>query len=403
MEKLSKNFIWLAAANIISSLFSITIFIYLARVLKPEAFGYLSYAQTLIFYLLNFVDLGLSIYGIREVSKNRVRAREYVSEIVSFKFLIAGLLFAAFLVTMFFSRNTLLLKILMAESALLLLTSALTTEWAFQGLEKMQMVFVSLATTTGLQLALIYTFVKGPNDLLKVPILYSLGTIPIILLFLRIFSFKPMLNALYLKNIKFYLSSSLVIWSISIFAQVYNGLDIVLLGLFRNPTEVSYFTVARRAVGGITLLLIVIVNALLPRLSCTFASDMLEFKKSVRKFLKLAIVLTFAVFLPIMIFDKWFIMLTFGNEYLPSRAPLNIMMGGIILVLFNLPFSTALIAACFEKEVLKQVAACACISVAMNLIMMPRYGMTGAAISFLMTEAVALAWILTAYRKKIKI
>ena len=50
----------MAASNIVSSLFSVILFIYLARALAPVAFGYISYVFTLIFFLANFVDMGLS-------------------------------------------------------------------------------------------------------------------------------------------------------------------------------------------------------------------------------------------------------------------------------------------------------------------------------------------------------
>jgi O-antigen/teichoic acid export membrane protein len=70
-------------------------------------------------------------------------------------------------------------------------------------------------------------------------------------------------------------------------------------------------------------------------------------------------------------------------------------------VLFNLPYSTGLIAAGFEKEVLKQVLASAFLSVILNVLLMPGYGMIGAAISFLCAEILAIIWILLAYRKHV--
>lgn len=92
MENLSKNFTWLAAANVVSSLFGAALFIYLARILGPDAFGYFSYAFTITFFLANFVDMGLSTYGIREIAKNKSRVSDYASEIVSFRLLTAGAL-----------------------------------------------------------------------------------------------------------------------------------------------------------------------------------------------------------------------------------------------------------------------------------------------------------------------
>jgi len=75
----------MGAANIISTIFGAIFIIYLARVLQPQALGYFSYAFTLVFFLANFIDLGLSTYGVREVAKDKGRVSEYASEIISFR------------------------------------------------------------------------------------------------------------------------------------------------------------------------------------------------------------------------------------------------------------------------------------------------------------------------------
>ncbi|MCX5667966.1 MAG: flippase [Candidatus Omnitrophica bacterium] len=401
MERLEKNFIWMAAANIIGSLFSVTLFIYLARTLRAEAFGAVSYAHSFIFYLLNFVDLGLSTYGIREVAKNRVRVSEYVSEIVSFKLLIAGSLFIVLTAATFLSCPSAGFRMIMFGASLLLFVSALSTEWAYQGQEKMHMVFLSFVTTTLLQFLMVWAFVKGPRDLLKATPVYSLAAFLIPILFLIHFKYKPKLDFSYLKQIKRYLASSLIIWLIAIFAQVYNGLDIVLLGLFKSPEEVGYFTIARRAIGGCALLMVFLANALLPRLSATFSNDVSQFNSATGKFLKVSSFLTVFVFLPLIALSDHIISFALGGEYLPACLPFKIMGLGLIIVLFNLPFSTGLVAAGKEKEVLKQVLASASLSVILNIFLMPEYGMMGAAISFVFAEILAIIWILWAYRKHI--
>ena len=401
MERLEKNFIWMAAANILGSLFSITLFIYLARTLRAEAFGEVSYAHSFVFYLLNFVDLGLSTYGIREIAKDRGKASEYVSEIVSFKLLIAGSLFIVLTAATFLTSPSMSFKMIMFGASLLLFVSALSTEWAYQGQEKMHMVFVSFVTTTLLQFLMVWVFVKAPSDILKATPVYSLAAFLIPILFLIHFKFKPKLDFSYLKQIKRYLASSLIIWLIAIFAQVYNGLDIVLLGLFRGPEEVGYFTIARRAIGGSTLLMVFLANALLPRLSATFSNDLCQFNSATVKFLKISLSLTVLVFLPIIVFSDHIISFALGGEYLPACVPFKIMGLGLIIVLFNLPFSTGLVAAGKEKEVLKQVLASASLSVILNSFLMPKYGMIGAATSFLCAEVLAIILILWAYRKHI--
>lgn len=401
MERLEKNFLWLTAANIVGSLFTALLTIYLARVLEAEYFGYFSYATALVFYLFNFVDLGLSTYGIRAVAKDHSAAGEYISNIVSFKLIMAGILFAAFVSMNLFTAQPALIKFLMAEAALMLFAGALAAEWAFQGMEKMQMVFISFAVTPLLQLGLSLFLVKGPSDILRVPLISFLGSMPIAVFFLRLLRFRFRISHIDFGKIKLYLSGSMVIWAISVFAQAYNGLDIVILGFFRAPAEIGCFTVARKIVGGAAVLMMLLANALLPRLSCTFASDRAQFRRATAKFLRVSMLLAALVFIPLALFSDKVIYLTVGSAYLSASVPLKIMMCALVLVMFNLPFSTGLIAACFERDVLKQAFASAALSVILNFALMPKYGMIGAAVSFLSAESMALIWILTIYHKRI--
>jgi len=401
VEKLNRNFLWMAAANITGSIFNTAIFIYLARTLAVEAFGYLSYATTIVLYLVNFVDLGLSTYGVREIARDRSRLEELVSNIVSFRFLAAAVFSTVFILLVSLSSNAMVLKILMAECALWLFLWALSTEWAFQGVEKMHMVFISLFTSGLLQLSLTCTLIKGPQDLLKFPIIIFAGAIPIITVYLKKLNFRPGLLKPDMKNMRIYLSSSLVIWSISIFVQIYNGIDIIILGVLRSAEEVGCFTIARRTVGGLALLMVFLANATLPRLSSTFQDDLEAFSHATRRFLRLSVCVVILIFLPLIFFSRPLISLAVGGEYLSAALPLQILMLGLILVIFNLPFSTGLIAAGMEVEVLKQTFASAVLNIVSNFILIGKYGMIGAAISFFLAESLAIIWILRLYSRKI--
>jgi O-antigen/teichoic acid export membrane protein len=402
MERLEKNVLWLSAANITGSVFNALLVIYLARALEAESFGYLAYATAFVFYLFNFVDLGLSTYGIRQIARDASAAAEYVSNIISFRLLMALGLFAAFAALTFLTAGAPALKWIMALSALMLFTTALASEWAFQGMEKMHMVFISFAVTSALQLGLAVMFVKGPADAIRVPAIAVLAPLPVIAVFLRRLGFRLRISSLDLGSIKAYLSSAIVIWAISVFAQSYNGLDIVLLGIFRPAAEVGCYTVARRIVGAVAVLMVLLAGAVLPRLSRTFGSDIAQFRRATAKFLKISILMVVFVFLPLAAFSGRIISLTVGPEYLAASVPLKIMCCALTLVMFNLPFSTGLIAACCEKDVLKQAFASALVSLILNFVLMPKYGMIGASIAFLSAESLALIWILAVYNKRVR-
>ncbi len=401
MKKISQNLIWMSAANVVSSIFNALVFIYLAKKLQPEAFGQFSFVQTLVFFLFNFIDLGLSTYGVREVSKHREGISEYVSNIVSLRFIVAAALYVISFVILIAGAQSLQFKVLMLLMLLLLFSSALSTEWAFQGIEKMHMVFISFSTTLILQLVLLLTFVRSPRDLLAAPLVIFIAAQPIIILFLRILKFKLKIR-LDFKSLKNYFSSALIIWAISLFAQVYNGLDIVILGFFRPAVDVGNFSVARRFITGIIFFSMFLANAFLPRMSATFKNELKDFQGLTRNFIKLMLLLGTLLFVVFLFFSEALITLIIGKGYLPASFSLKILVFGAVWVLFNMPFSTGLIAAGYEKDVLKQAVASAILSVALNFALIPKLGAEGASISFFYAEALGFILILWFHYKRFK-
>lgn len=393
MKKLSKNFIWLFAANAVRSILQFLIFIYLARTLSVKAYGLFSYAFTIVLYLMNFIDLGLSTYGIREIAKHKARTYKYVSDIVSFRFLVAICLYGLFAFLILLSKFEWETKLLNLGTGLILFIAASATEWAFQGKEKMHMVFISYLTTSVLQFLLLLTYVKSPQGLLITPLIFVIGNIPIALIFLAILKFRPEVKMIDFNRIKGHLTTSLVIWSISIFAQLYNGFDIILLGLVRSPQEVGYFTVARQIIGGVVIFAIFLSNAALPKLASSFGKKYREFSSARVHLLKALIFLGFLTLVPLLIFSSEIVSFAVGKSYLPASLPIKILAIASIFVFFNIPFSTSLIAAGFEKKVFKQVMVVSIFSVMMNLFFIPRFGMMGAAVTYLFTELAALIWI----------
>ena len=128
-----------------------------------------------------------------------------------------------------------------------------------------------------------------------------------------------------------------------------------------------------------------------------------QFASATRSFLKLSVFLAIVIAAPLILASDRLITLTVGPEYLAAGVPLKIMAVGLLFILFNLPHSTGLVAGGFEKDVLKQAVASASLSVAANFFLIPAYGMTGAAVSFVLAEMLALIWILVLYKKRINI
>lgn len=399
MKRLSKNFIWLFSANTIKGVLQLAIFIYLARTLLTEAFGYFSYAFAIVAYLMNFVDLGLATYGIREIAKNKSRLFKYTSDIVSFRLIVAFVLYLIFSFIIVLKPGVSEIKLLNLGMGLLLFSFAIGAEWAFQAVEKMHLVFLSFLFSSLFQFVLIFYLVKSPADLKIAAFIIFAAALPVSFIFLKLLKYAPKFKIADFKRIKLYLKSALVIWSITIFSQFYNTFDIVLLGIIKGPKDVGYFTVARQLVGWVIMFAIFLANAALPRLSPAFGKNLYEFNKIRIHFLKVLVLLGACTLLPLGIFTKNILSISVGESYFPADPVIKIFTLAAALVFFNIPFSTSLIAAGYEKKVLRQVIGVAIISFVLNLALIPRFGMIGAAFSYLGAESIALIWIVIIYRK----
>lgn len=401
MKKLTRNFLWMAAANLTSGILNISMYIYLARKLGAGRFGRFSFAQALVFYLFNFIDLGLSTFGTREIAKDTKRLRQFVDQIISLRLIIAFFIYAIFTLLTVVSKETPEIKSLMVLMALWFFSYAAATEWAFQGLEKMQMVFVSLVTTVSLQFLAVLFIINHDNYYYALPAVLVLATLPIAVVYLGILRFRPRFFSLDFNALKVYFSSALAIWAISLFAQVYNGFDVVLMGWLRSPAETGYFTVARRFTGGLTFISIFLASAALPRYAVSLSKGRRQCRKITLDFLKVVVSAALVLFALIIVFSRKMILLAVGAEYLPAEPALKVLMIGVGLVFLNLPFSTALIACSQERAVLRQAFASAALNIGLNFLLIPKWGMEGAAWSFVCAEALSLAWVIYLYKRKI--
>ncbi|MDQ1265912.1 MAG: hypothetical protein QG635_1064, partial [Bacteroidota bacterium] len=64
---------------------------YLARVINPDGFGIIGYAQALTAYFILFVNLGFDTYGMREISRNPSNFGKLVNSILSLRFSLASI------------------------------------------------------------------------------------------------------------------------------------------------------------------------------------------------------------------------------------------------------------------------------------------------------------------------
>jgi PST family polysaccharide transporter len=153
---------------------------YIYRTVGVDNYGAIVFAQAVITYFTIFIDFGLDISAVRDISINR-DSKQKLSEIVSSIFIIKLLLlFCSFIILALLllsipSFNQYLIVFVFAF--LTCISDAILPIWYFQGIEKMKDIAVVRLMAMLFYIGMLFTFVKGKNDYILIPLFQSVGLI----------------------------------------------------------------------------------------------------------------------------------------------------------------------------------------------------------------------------------
>jgi PST family polysaccharide transporter len=281
---------------------------YVVRVIGPDKFGLISFAQAFATYFLLVVNYGFDLSATREISSNRdnkntlVRIYSNVLFTKAFLFTLCTLIFMSliFLIPKF--RENILVFIV---SYLIVAGYVLFPTWFFQGLEKLYITsifnfIVKLLFTIG-----IFVFVKNKDDFYLVPLLMSSGQIfagTLALLYsLRLLGWKIHLPRL--KDITVELKNSFSVFISLVFINFYTISNTFILGFFAPHENVGYFASGSKLVLVFhTLVLGPLAQSLYPHVGKILRNDLNRGIEYIKKFSVIVTALTLPASIFLLIF-----------------------------------------------------------------------------------------------------
>ncbi len=182
----------------------------------------------------------------------------------------------------------------------------------------------------------------------------------------------------------------------SIVLVIQSRLDTYLLSYYTNPEQVSYYDIAFKVQGLILFMIGSFNTVILPKM--TELSDNQSIKNAVNKMSKLILLISLT-FLPLIVIVPYFLPFVFGVKYASSVVPLMIMLGSLIPHVWIFPFNNALYATGVSRPFFISVSLQLIANVIVSIILLPKYGAIGAAISYAVINVIALLNSLYFYRK----
>ncbi len=373
-------------------LFPIINFAYASRVLGPAGIGKVQFVVIFATYFVVIAQLGIPVYGMREVAKARgdkKKLDKLFSELL-FINLLSSLSMAVIYGVLIFSigwfHDSLNYYLL---GGLLILSGFSVLDWFYMGMEQFRFLSLRSIVVKVVALTALFLFVRTPENLM----IYFLITIFSILA-------ANLWNLLRLKGqitIKFrhiepekHLWPLLILYASSLTISVYTLGDTLLLGFLTNNKAVGFYTAAKKLTIIVIPLITSLGTVLIPRITKSIdVKNKRETGIRVEQSFSFICLFGIPISMGLFMFAPEIMRLFSGPQFAGAALTLQLIAPVIFLVgLGHLFGMQLLIPGGFEKQYLFATLLGMGISLLLNLLLIKTFQDKGAAVTLVITEGV---------------
>lgn len=409
-KKLTENFLSLSVLQGLNYLLPLITLPYLVRVLGPEKYGLVAFAQAFIAYFGILTDYGFNLSATREISVQREN-KEKISAIFSsvmlikFVFLILSFILMSVLVFSIHKfRNEWLLYFLTFGTVL---GQVLFPIWFFQGIERMKYITWLNIIAKTIFTVLVFVIIRQKTDYIYVPFLGALGTIISGILALGIIRkhFKVNFHLPSKNEVIHQLREGWYIFISTVAISLYSISNTFILGLFASNTIVGYYSGAEKIINAVQGLLSPVSQTIYPHIS-KIAS---ESKERALKFLQKITILigssSFVLSLLIFLLAEVVVKILLGGQYLESIKVLRILSFlPFIVGLSNIFGIQTMLTFDYKKAFSNILIIASLINITLAFILVPFFFHIGIAFAVVISETfVTIVMFVYLQRKGIKV
>ena len=406
MPSIKKNIAYQSAYQLLIIILPLILAPYISRVLGAENIGIYSYTLSIASYFAMFAMLGIGAHGNRTIAAVREderRLAETFSDLLFFHVFVSLVVIVAYAVFVIFADRE--LKLFYIIQSIVVLSALLDVNWLFMGLEQFRLMVIRNMAVKLVQVICVFAFIRGSDDLWMFILIMALGTLmnsAVLWLFIgRFVSFvRPTWT-----GIKHHVRPLLVLFIPAIAISVYKILSKIMLGAMTDHVQLGFYDNSEKIVLIPMGFIIAFNMVMIPRMSNLGAKEEKATQDRLTLIsMKYVMMLAFAMAFGIAAIANGFAPLFFGEEF-RECGPL---IAGMCVMLPFLAFSN-LIAAQYliphAKDAIYTTATVggAVLSVAANLILVPRYQAMGAVAALVLAEVARCAVMFVATRKALPI
>jgi O-antigen/teichoic acid export membrane protein len=394
-KRVVRNASYLYIARILTTLLSVGFSITLARELGEDGFGSYGFALSTTALLGLGLELGLDVFIIREVAREKAQASKYIGNVLALRailgFVVYGVLVGIIALKDFSDDTTAALFIFGIAMVLSGISNVFLS--TFRAFERMHYeAFLTIGRRVvfvGLGLAALWMG-YGLAAVVWAAALAALLEATLGLVICRGRLAKPRIE-IDLAFWKRMAKAALPLALISAAGMIMVRTDSVMLGWVKGEATVGWYMAAYNLVMALEMIPRLGVMALLPTLSVYSSTSLNSLRRSCEKAQRYLLILGLPIAVGASLLAENIISLVYPEEFENSIVVLQILSWHVFILFLRWPLQAALISMDKERQVTAITAGCALMNVVLNLLLIPSLSYRGAAFATVATGLVLMA------------
>lgn len=388
------NTLWLFIADMVNKLFVLAATILIARSIGVEEYGVFGFVFAYITLLGILADFGTATYSVRELSGNTERTGEVLRTGISTKIVLSlGSAVIAIGVLPLLGKSTVILGYVALATGFLIFNALGTYLHAiFRAHENMRYeawsrIIQYTVLLVGTVVAVLMHATLSGYILAYVVSAFAGFVTAAVFVHRRFAPLRLSLDRLAWKRM---LVGAAPIALAAAFVSVYYNIDQVMLSLMKTDTDVGLYNAAYKIITLMVGINVLLMNAGFPVITRLLRSDPHRLPNVLHGYIRLGAIIGLPVAFGGIALAAPVMTLLFGAEYAAGGTALAILLWSVALLFISGIFIKTLVASYRQNVYVWAVGIGAGLNILVNLILIPRYGLPGAAAATVMTEVVIL-------------
>lgn len=387
-KKIAQNTAYMTAASVLQKAIAFLYFTLIARYIGAEGTGKYFFALSFTTVFVIFVDLGLTNVLIREAAKFKDKIQIYLSTVLSVKVVLGVLAYIAAVVAvnlMGYPESTRHL-VYLSGVTMLFDSFHLSVYGVLRAIGDLKWEAISNVGSQALTLAMGSVFLYFDFPLIYLILAFTIPSALNALFGSSILYFKYKIKPKpeFYKNTFYTLGKIAIPFALAaVFARIYSYADTIILSKLASEEAVGWYSIPYKISNSFQFLPLALVAAIYPKFSQFYDENKDKLANLFEKSLKYIFLLVFPIAVGIFVLGKDIILTIYTDEYLNSVLPLKILMGSLIFSFISFPIGSFLNACDKQKTQTAIVGVVMVVNIVLNFLLIPGYGVVGAAISAL--------------------